>query len=91
MPQKFAGPQRHWVLALIRSRDATLQRLTDELAIRGLKVDYWTMWNFVYDSTLRPRRSHTSLPVALKNEKDSAKLPSVSNHRSFFTIWLKLK
>ena len=45
---KIAGAQRDWVLVQIKSRDVTLQGLADGLAVRGLKVDYRTMWNFVH-------------------------------------------
>ncbi len=45
---KIAGAQRDWVLEQIKSRDVTLQGLADEVVIRGLKVDYRTMWNIVH-------------------------------------------
>jgi transposase len=46
---KISGEHRDWVLAQVAAgRDVTLQGLCDELAERGLKVDYRTMWNFMH-------------------------------------------
>jgi transposase len=45
---KISAENRDWVLAQIAASDVTLQGLADGLAARGLKVDYWTVWNFVH-------------------------------------------
>ena len=49
-PKKISGPHRDWLLQRCRKADFTLRGLVAELAERGLKVDYRTMWE---SSTLR--------------------------------------
>jgi transposase len=39
-------------LARIKEKDFTLRGLVAELAGRGLKVDYRTVWTFVHDEKL---------------------------------------
>jgi putative transposase len=51
-PKKIAGAHRDWLLARCRERDFTLLGLVAELAERGLKVDYRTVWNFVHAEKL---------------------------------------
>lgn len=51
-PRAIAGEHRAWLLARIRERDFTLQGLVAELAERGLKVDYRSVWTFVHDEKL---------------------------------------
>jgi transposase len=46
-PKKIAGEHRLWLLQRIRERDFTLRGLVSELAERGLKVDYRSVWEFV--------------------------------------------
>ena len=46
-PKKIAGPHREWLLQRCR-KDFTVRGLVAELAERGLKVDYRTMWEFVH-------------------------------------------
>ena len=53
------GPHRDWVLLQIKARDVTLQGLADELAIRDLKVDYRTVWNFVHRKGLNFKKNGT--------------------------------
>ena len=58
---KIAGAWRDWLLERIGHGGFTLRGLADELAERGLKVDYKTMWTFVHREALsfkkkRPRR-----------------------------------
>jgi transposase len=47
-PRVIAGEHRRWLLARIKEKDFTLRGLVAELAGRGLKVDYRTMWTFVH-------------------------------------------
>ena len=47
VPPKIAGAQRDWLVERTRSAPFTLRGLVAELAERGLKVDYRTMWKFV--------------------------------------------
>jgi putative transposase len=48
-PKKIAGPHRDW---RCRKADFTVRGLVAELAERGLKVDYRTMWEFVHAEKL---------------------------------------
>jgi putative transposase len=45
---KIAGKWRDWLIDRIGGGDFTIQGLADELAERGLKVDYKTMWTFLH-------------------------------------------
>ncbi len=46
-PKAIAGEHRSWLLFRIKEKDFTLRGLVAELAERGLKADYKTVWNFV--------------------------------------------
>ena len=50
-PKLISGEHRAWFLERIKS-DFTLRGLVAELADRGLKVDYRTVWNFVHAEKL---------------------------------------
>lgn len=47
-PRKIAGQHRAWLIARCRAGDFTLRGLVAELAERGLKVDYRSVWAFVH-------------------------------------------
>ena len=47
-PKKLAGRWRTWLLDRCRGGDFTLRGLVAELAERGLKVDYRSVWEFVH-------------------------------------------
>src|SRR5436309_2929107 len=51
-PRAIAGEHRTWLLSRIKERDFTLLGLVGELAERGLKVDYRSVWTFVHDEKL---------------------------------------
>ncbi len=51
-PRAIAGEHRAWLLARIKEKDFTLRGLVAELAARGLKVDYRSVWTFVHDEKL---------------------------------------
>lgn len=57
-PKKLSGAWRDWMLERCRERDFTLRGLVAELAERGLKVDYRSVWEFVHaeDLTHKKRR-----------------------------------
>jgi transposase len=65
-PKKIAGDHRLWLLRRIEERDFTLRGLVAELAERGLKVDYRSVWEFVHAEKLsfkkkpRGRRTRSS-------------------------------
>ena len=51
-PKAIAGQHGTWLLLRIKEKDFTLRGLVVELAERGLKVDYRTVWNFVHAEKL---------------------------------------
>ena len=51
-PKAIAGVHRDWLIERCRARDFTLRGLVAELAERGLKVDYRSVWNFVHAEKL---------------------------------------
>ena len=51
-PKKIVGEYRSWLRVRCRSGDFTLWGLVGELAERGLKVDYRTVWKFVHAEDL---------------------------------------
>jgi transposase len=50
-PKSISGAHRIWLLERTK-RDFTLRGLVAELAERGLKVDYRTVWSFVHAEKL---------------------------------------
>jgi len=50
-PKKIAGPHHEWLIQRCQ-KDFTVRGLVAELAERGLKVDYRTMWEFVHAEKL---------------------------------------
>ena len=55
-PKKLVGEHRDWLLQRCRERDFTLRGLVDELAERGLKVDYRVVWAFVHAEKLSHKK-----------------------------------
>jgi transposase len=51
-PKAISGEHRVWLLQRIKDRDFTLRGLVAELAERGLKVDYRSVWEFVHAERL---------------------------------------
>src|SRR6267154_401833 len=51
-PKAISGEYRIWLLQRIKDRDFTLRGLVAELAERGLKVDYRSVWEFVHAEKL---------------------------------------
>jgi len=51
-PKSICGEHRTWLLTRIEAEDFTLRGLVAELAERGLKVDYRTVWSFVHGEKL---------------------------------------
>ena len=56
-PRKITGQHREWLIARCKSADFTLRGLVLELAERGLKVDYRTMWAFVHAEDLSYKKN----------------------------------
>lgn len=51
-PKAIAGAHRDWLVERCRERDFTLRGLAAELAERGLKVGYRSVWSFVHAEKL---------------------------------------
>src|SRR5262249_50681326 len=51
-PKKITGEHRLWLLRRTKDGDFTLRGLVAELAERGLKVDYRSVWEFVHAEKL---------------------------------------
>jgi putative transposase len=56
-PKAIAGGHRDWLIERCRSQDFTLRRLVAELAARGLKVDYRSVWAFVHAEGLSYKKN----------------------------------
>ena len=56
-PKKIIGAYREWLVERCQEKDFTLQGLVGELAGRGLKVDYRTVWNFVHGEKLSYKKN----------------------------------
>jgi putative transposase len=51
-PRAIAGEHHDWLVKRCKEKDFTLRGLVAELAERGLKVDYRSVWNFVHAEKL---------------------------------------
>jgi putative transposase len=51
-PKAISGEHRLWLLQRSKDGDFTLRGLVAELAVRGLKVDYRSVWEFVHAEKL---------------------------------------
>jgi len=51
-PKKIRGAHHDWLVERVQARDFTLKGLVGELAERGLKVDYRSVWEFVHAQNL---------------------------------------
>lgn len=59
-PKKLVGEYREWLLQRCREKAFTLRGLVDELAERGLSVDYRVVWQFVHDEKLSYKKRRWS-------------------------------
>lgn len=55
-PRKIAGAHRDWLVQRCRERDFTLRGLVAEIAERGLRVDYRSVWEFVHAEKLSHKK-----------------------------------
>jgi putative transposase len=55
-PKTLVGPSRDWLVERCRNQGFTLRGLVDELAERGVKVDYRSVWNFVHAEKLTHKK-----------------------------------
>ena len=59
-PRAIAGEQAAWLRQRITGGDFTLRGLVAELAERGLKVDYRTVWSFVHREDLSFKKNRSA-------------------------------
>src|SRR5215472_17746419 len=59
-PKGIRGEHRDWLIERCRARDFTLRGLIVELAERGLKVGYRSVWTFVHAEGLRYKKKPSS-------------------------------
>ncbi len=59
-PRVIAGDQAAWLRQRIAVSDFTLRGLVAELAERGLKVDYRTVWSFVHREDLSFKKNRSA-------------------------------
>ena len=59
-PRAIAGEQAAWLRQRITGGDFTLRGLVAELAERGLKVDYQTVWSFVHREDLSFKKNRSA-------------------------------
>ena len=59
-PRAISGEHRVWLLERIKDGDFTLRGLVVELAERGLKVDYRSVWEFVHAEKLSFKKKRWS-------------------------------
>lgn len=58
-PKAIRGEHHIFLVQRIKERDFTLRGLVAELAERGLKVDYRSVWNFVHAEKLSFKKNGT--------------------------------
>jgi putative transposase len=59
-PKTLSGKHRDWLLERCRARDFTLRGLVAELAERGVRVDYRSVWEFVHAEGLTHKKRRWS-------------------------------
>jgi putative transposase len=59
-PRTLSGGHRDWLLERCREKDFTLRGLVAELAARGVKVDYRSVWEFVHGEKLSHKKRRRS-------------------------------
>jgi len=80
-PKAITGEYRVFLLDRTQAGDFTLRGLVAELAERGLKVDYRSVWNFVHDEKLSfkknraPQRTGSSRRRATAGPMDKISAP----------------
>jgi putative transposase len=70
-PKAIAGEYRSWLLERIKS-DFTLRGLVAELAGRGLKVDYRSVWEFVHAEKLSFKKNRSGWRARPSGRRTSA-------------------
>lgn len=58
-PKTISGAHHDWLVARCREREFTLRGLVAELAERGCRVDYRSVWNFVHAEKLSFKKNRS--------------------------------
>jgi putative transposase len=58
-PKTITGAHHDWMVARCRDREFTLRGLVAELAERGCRVDYRSVWNFVHAEKLSFKKNRS--------------------------------
>ena len=80
-PKAIAGEPRTWLLLRVKEKDFTLRGLVAELAGRGLKVDYKTVWNFVRAEKLSFKKNRIGQARAREKISDPDRPSTPGRHR----------
>ena len=73
-PRVLVGEHRSWLLERTAGAGFTLRGLVAELAERGLKVDYRTVWNFVHAEGLSFKKNRSRRRAAKAGHRKTARL-----------------
>jgi len=71
-PRTLRGEHRDWVIERAR-RDFTLRGLVAELAERGVKVDYRSVWAFVHAEGLSFKKKRAARRTAPTEDRQAAR------------------
>jgi len=71
-PKAIRAAHRVWLLQRIRAGDFTLRGLVAELAERGLKVDYRSVWSFVHAEKLSFKKNRGGWRARASRRRPSA-------------------
>ena len=78
-PRTLAGEHRGWLLQRMAASDFTLHGLVAELAGRGVKVDYRSVWRFVHAEGLSFKKKHSAVRArSSKNRPQAGAVEKVS-------------
>src|SRR5216684_2147293 len=72
-PKAISGEHRDWLLERTKARDFTLRGLVAELAGRGLKVDYRSVWEFVHAEKLSFKKKRGGWRTRSSRRRKAAK------------------
>lgn len=71
-PRVLSGANRDWLLERA-SRDFTLRGLVAELAERGVRVDYRSVWRFIHAEGLSFKKKRTAGRAASPKDRKAAR------------------
>jgi putative transposase len=71
-PRVLSGANRDWLLERA-ARDFTLRGLVSELAERGVRVDYRSVWRFVHAEGLSFKKKRTAGRTASPKDRKAAR------------------